>query len=91
MTDLPKFVEVHEEGPRDGLQIEKTFVPTETMPGPVRWFAENQPVTSIVDTLQNLFAGQPVGSDIWIALAWCVGILVLAYVWSMAVYRRKIS
>lgn len=71
--------------------ISSAFVPTETMPGPVRWFAENQPVTSIVDTLQNLFAGQPVGSDIWIALAWCVGILVLAYVWSMAVYRRKIS
>ena len=71
--------------------ISSAFVPTETMPGPVRVFAENQPVTSIVNTIQDLFAGQPVGSDIWFALAWFVGILVLAYVVAMAVYRRKIS
>ena len=61
------------------------------MPGPVRWFAENQPVTSIVDTIRALFAEQPVGSDIWVALAWCVGILVVAYVFAMAAYRRKIA
>ena len=52
--------------------ISSAFVPTATMPGPVRAFAENQPVTSIVDALRNLMAGQPVGSDIWVALAWCV-------------------
>ena len=50
------------------------------MPGPVAWFAENQPVTAIVDSIRAIFAQQPVGTDIWIALAWCVGILVLAYV-----------
>ncbi|MEZ0449281.1 ABC transporter permease [Cellulomonas sp. ICMP 17802] len=71
--------------------ISSAFVPTDTMPGPVRWFAENQPVTSIVDSIQALFAGQPVGSDIWVALAWCVGILVLAYALAMRAYRRKIS
>ena len=71
--------------------ISSAFVPTDTMPGPVRVFAENQPVTSIVNTIQDLFAGQPVGSDIWIALAWCLGILVIAYVVAMAVYRRKIA
>ena len=71
--------------------ISSAFVPTETMPGPVRWFAENQPVTSIVNTIQDLFASRPVGNDIWIALAWCVGILVLAYVFAMVVYRRKIT
>jgi len=71
--------------------ISSAFVPTDTMPGPVRAFAENQPVTSIVDTIQNLFAQQPVGSDIWVALAWCLGILVLAYVFAMAAYRRKIA
>jgi ABC-2 type transport system permease protein len=71
--------------------ISSAFVPTDTMPGPVRVFAENQPVTSIVNTIQDLFAGQPVGSDIWIALAWCLGILVLAYIVAMAVYRRKIA
>ena len=71
--------------------ISSAFVPTDTMPGPVRVFAENQPVTSIVNTIQDLFAQQPVGSDIWIALAWCLGILVLAYVLAMAAYRRRIS
>ncbi|MGY0540317.1 ABC transporter permease [Nocardioides sp. YJ-D4] len=71
--------------------ISSAFAPTETMPGPVRAFAENQPVTSIVNSIQALFAGQPVGDDIWVALAWCVGILVVSYVAAMAVYRRKIS
>ncbi|WP_369046192.1 ABC transporter permease [Sinomonas sp. P10A9] len=71
--------------------ISSAFVPTATMPGPVRWFAENQPVTSIVNTIRDLFTDQPVGSSIWVALAWCVGILVLAYAVSMRVYRSRIS
>src|SRR5271165_390094 len=53
--------------------ISSAFVPTATMPGPVRAFAENQPVTSIVDTIRDLFAQQPVSTGIWIALAWCLG------------------
>ena len=61
------------------------------MPGPVRPFAEHQPVTSIVNTIRDLFTQQPVGSDIWIALAWCVGILIVAYIFAMVIYRRKIS
>ena len=69
--------------------ISSAFVPTETMPGPVRFFAENQPVTSIVNTIQDLFAQRPAGSDIWIALAWCLGILVFAYAFATAAYRRK--
>jgi ABC-2 type transport system permease protein len=48
-------------------------------------------VTSIVDAIRSLLAQQPVGNDIWIALAWCVGILALAYGFAMAAYRRKIS
>jgi ABC-2 type transport system permease protein len=71
--------------------ISSAFVPTDTMPGPVRAFAENQPVTSIVNALRNLYSQQPVGTDIWIALAWCVGILVVAYIFAMTTYRRKIS
>jgi ABC-2 type transport system permease protein len=69
--------------------ISSAFVPTASMPGPVRAFAENQPVTSIVDAIRSLLAGQPVGNDIWIALAWCLGILVIAYVFAMLVYKRK--
>ena len=61
------------------------------MPGPVRVFAEYQPVTSIVNAIRDLFAQQPVGTDIWIALAWCVGILIVAYLVSAVIYRRRIS
>lgn len=71
--------------------ISSAFVPTETMPGPVRWFAENQPVTSIVNSIQALFAERPVGAQIWVALAWCVGILVVAYLVAVRVYRRRLS
>jgi ABC-2 type transport system permease protein len=71
--------------------ISSAFVPTDTMPGPVRAFAENQPVTSIVNAIRNLFTQEPVGTDIWIALAWCVGILIVAYIFAMATYRRRIS
>jgi len=71
--------------------ISSAFVPTGKMPGPVRAFADNQPVTSIVDTIRHLFARQPVGTGIWTALAWCVGILVVAYVVAGFAYRRRIS
>ena len=71
--------------------ISSAFVPTATMPGPVRWFAENQPVTSIINSIRDLFAQQPVGSNIWVALGWCVGILIVAYFFAMAAYRKKIA
>ena len=71
--------------------ISSAFVPTSGMPGPVRWFAENQPVTSIVNTIRGLYAEQPVGDDAWIALAWCIGLLVVAYVLAMRTYRRKLA
>jgi ABC-2 type transport system permease protein len=71
--------------------ISSAFVPTDTMPGPVRAFAEHQPVTSIVNAIRDLFAQQPVGNDIWVALGWCAGILVVAYGFAMLTYRRKIS
>ncbi|WP_410585824.1 ABC transporter permease [Amycolatopsis sp. lyj-108] len=71
--------------------LSSAFVPTATMPGPVRAFAEHQPVTSIVNTLRALLTEQPVGTDIWIALAWCAGLLIVAYVFATITYRRKIS
>jgi len=71
--------------------VSSAFVPTESMPGPVQWFAEHQPVTSIVNTIRNLFEEQPVGTDGWVALAWCVGLLLVAYALAMRTYRSKIS
>ena len=71
--------------------ISSAFVPTGTMPGPVRAFADNQPVTPIVNTIRDLLAQQPVSADIWIALAWCLGILIVAYTLAMVIYHRKIA
>lgn len=68
--------------------VSSAFVPTDTMPKAVRIFAENQPVTSIVDSIRALLDNQPVGNDIWIALAWCVGIMLVAYFFAMRAYNR---
>ena len=70
--------------------ISSAFVPTNTMPKAVRVFAENQPVTSIVNAIRALLNDQPVGSDIWVALAWCVGIMLVAYVFAMRVYKKRV-
>ena len=71
--------------------ISSAFVPTRTMPGPVRAFADNQPMTSIINTIRDLLARQPVSTSIWTALAWCLGILIVAYALAMATYHRKIA
>ncbi len=71
--------------------ISSAFVPTDSMPGPVRAFAENQPVTSIVNAIRDLYTQQPVSTDIWIALAWCLGLLSVAYALAIGIYHRKIS
>ena len=70
--------------------ISSAFVPTDSMPGPVAWFAENQPVTSIVNAIRALLDGHPAGWDLWVALAWCLGLLVVAYAWAVATYRRRL-
>jgi ABC-2 type transport system permease protein len=69
--------------------ISSTFVPTQSMPSGVRAFAENQPVTSIVESIRALLSNQPVGNEIWVALAWCVGIMLVAYLFAMRVYKRR--
>ena len=64
------------------------FVPTESMPDALRIFADNQPFTPIMETLRGLLLGTPIG-DRWVwALAWCVGITVVGYLWSMRLYNR---
>ncbi|TCJ01716.1 ABC transporter permease [Cytobacillus praedii] len=71
--------------------ISSAFVPTETMPKVVRAFAENQPVTSIVNSIRALLYDGAVGNDIWIALAWCVGIMVIAYFLASKVFKRQLG
>jgi ABC-2 type transport system permease protein len=70
--------------------ISSAFVPTESMPSVVRAFAENQPVTSIVEAIRALLSVQPVGNDVWVALAWCVGIMLVAYIIAMRAYRNRV-
>jgi ABC-2 type transport system permease protein len=69
--------------------ISSAFVPTSTMPHAVRVFAENQPVTSMVEAIRALLSGRPVGNDLWVAVAWCVGITIMAYIFAIRVYKKK--
>jgi ABC-2 type transport system permease protein len=71
--------------------LSSAFVPTETMPKVLRIFAENQPITSIVETMRALLNSQPVGNNIWIALAWCFGIMLVAWAFAMKAYRRTLN
>lgn len=71
--------------------VSSAFVPTAGMPAPVRWFAQHQPVTSIVDTIRALYAEQPLGNDGWLALGWCVGLLLVAHALAMRTYRAKVA
>jgi ABC-2 type transport system permease protein len=68
--------------------ISSAFVPTGTMNGAVRWFAHNQPFTPVIDTLRGLLTGAPIGHAGIIAVAWCVGLAVLGYLWAGAQFRR---
>src|SRR5512146_2029424 len=69
--------------------ISSAFVPTKSMPPVVRAFAEHQPVTSIVESIRALLAGQPVGNEVWVALAWCIGVMVVGYVFAMRAYKKR--
>src|SRR5512147_2529472 len=69
--------------------ISSAFVPTVSMPSGVRAFAENQPVTSIEEAIRALLSDQPVGNEIWVALAWCLGAMLVAYIFAMRVYRKQ--
>jgi ABC-2 type transport system permease protein len=68
--------------------ISSAFVPTNTMPTVVRVFAENQPVTAIVNAIRSLLSSAPVGNDLWAALAWCIGFTVIAYFFAVRTYKK---
>lgn len=69
--------------------ISSAFVPTESMPPVVRAFADNQPVTAIVEAIRALLSAEPVGTHIWVALAWCIGVMVVAYFFAMRAYKER--
>jgi ABC-2 type transport system permease protein len=69
--------------------LSSAFVPVDTMPTWLQWFADNQPITPIIETLRGLLMGTPVGAEPAWAIGWCVGIVVLAAVWGAWLFRRK--
>jgi ABC-2 type transport system permease protein len=69
--------------------ISPSFVPTDSMTPLLRGFAENQPMTPIIETMRSLLTEGTPGNDIWVALAWSVGILVVSYTLALRVYRRR--
>ena len=69
--------------------ISSAFVPVASMPGGIRWFAENQPFTPITDTVRSLLADQPVGSAGIKAIVWCLAITAASYLWARYLYNRR--
>jgi ABC-2 type transport system permease protein len=64
------------------------FVPTESMPVGLRWFAEYQPFTPFIDTVRGLLLGTAIGDSATIAVAWCVAITLVSYLWARKLYNR---
>jgi len=67
------------------------FAPTETLPRALRVFAQNQPMTPVIDAVRGLMLGLPLNGEIMIALAWCVGITVVAFVIAVQIYKSKLT
>ena len=64
------------------------FVPTDSMPTVLRWFAEYQPFTPIMETIRGLLLGTPIGNSAVIALAWCAGIAAVSYLWAKSTFNK---
>lgn len=67
------------------------FVPTDGMPGPLRAFADNQPVTQVINAIRALLSGTPLGNHAWMAVIWCAGILLVTVPVAGILFRRKAS
>ena len=64
------------------------FVPTDSMPAAIRWFAEYQPFTPIMETLRGLLQGTPIGDSAILAIAWSVAIGLVGYLWAKRLFAR---
>jgi len=73
------------------LFISSAFVPTESMLGIVRAFAEHQPMTPLIEAVRSLLMNEPVGNNGVIAVIWCVGILIASYIAAMQIYNHKMA
>ena len=69
--------------------VSSAFIPTASMSGGVRWFAQNEPFTPIIDTMRGLLTGTGIGNSAVIAVAWCAGLTLVGYLWARALYNRR--
>ena len=69
--------------------LSSAFVPTESMPTVVRWFAEYQPFTPFIETIRGLLLGTPIGSSAVATVAWCGAITAVGYLWATRQYDRR--
>ncbi|MEV0293878.1 ABC transporter permease [Nocardia sp. NPDC050710] len=69
--------------------VSSAFVPPESMPSRLHWFAENQPVTPVIETMRGLLMGAPIGDNASLAVGWCVGIAVVGYIAAGRIFRRR--
>ncbi|GAA4307220.1 ABC transporter permease [Compostibacter hankyongensis] len=65
------------------------FVPTDTMPGALRFFAENQPLTHVINAMRSWLVGTPSGNSAWLAFAWCIATIVIAAPLATWIFKRK--
>jgi ABC-2 type transport system permease protein len=68
--------------------LSSAFVPTDSMPAGLAWIAEHQPFTPIIETLRAFLEGRDPGSDLWVAIGWCVLIAVLCFAWARRLFRQ---
>jgi ABC-2 type transport system permease protein len=73
---------------RESVKTSSAFVSPDSMPAGVRWFAQYQPFTPVIDTVRELLLGTPIGNSAVLAVAWCVGLTLVGYLWARAVYNR---
>ncbi|MFD8101964.1 ABC transporter permease [Nocardia fluminea] len=71
--------------------VSSAFVPTSSMPTWLHWYAENQPVTPVIETLRGLLMGTPIGNSWILAVLWCAGIGLVGYIAAGALFRRQTS
>jgi ABC-2 type transport system permease protein len=68
--------------------LSSAFVPTDSLPAGLSWFAEHQPFTPLIETVRGLLLGTPIGNSGVVAVGWCLLISALGYVWARRLYDR---
>jgi ABC-2 type transport system permease protein len=71
--------------------LSSTFVPAHSLPGLLRAFANNQPLTHAIEAIRGLLLDQPIGNHAWLTVVWCLGIILVAVLLTGILFRRKFN